>query len=103
MNSRPFSLLIIGFLLVFIGWLISTKVLPALQQGTPPDIREEFTKRDEAPPPPVAWELFWNDKPIGTSVSQAYSDEGEPAEFRSLVQLHQLSVNEVAREFLGVL
>jgi hypothetical protein len=82
------------------SWLVTTKIVPALQQGTPPDLRDEVAENKEAPPP-VAWELTWNGEPIGTTVSQAYTDDGEPAEFRSLVQLHDLAVKEVAQEFLG--
>lgn len=83
------------------GWLVTTKIVPALRQGTPPDLRDEFAGKENAPPAPVAWELTWNDEPIGSTVSQAYTDEGEPAEFRSLVQLRNLAVKEVAHEFLG--
>lgn len=101
MTSRPFTLLIVACWLVSMGWLVSTKILPALREGTPPDFRDEFVNQEKLPPPPVAWDLFWNDKPLGTSVSQAYTDDGEPAEFRSLVQLRQLAVKEVAQEFLG--
>ena len=101
MTSRPFIIFVVAFWLLSMGWLVTTKVLPALQQGTPPDINQEFAKKEEEPPPPVAWELTWNDKPIGTTVSQAYSDNGEPGEFRSLVQLRGLPVKEVAHEFLG--
>lgn len=101
MTSRPFTIFVVACWLLSMGWLVTTKVLPALRQGTPPDFTQEFAKKEEAPPPPVAWDLYWNEQPIGTSVSQAYSDDGEPAEFRSLVQLRQLAVKEVAREFLG--
>jgi len=101
MTSRPFTIFIVACWLVSMGWLVSTKIVPALQEGTPPDFRDEFAKKEEAPPPPVAWELTWNGEPIGTTVSQAYSNDGEPAEFRSLVQLRNLAVKEVAHEFLG--
>ena len=101
MTSRPFTIFIVAFWLLSMGWLVATKVLPTLRQGTPPDFSQEFAKKAEEAPPPVAWELTWNDEPIGTTVSQAYSDDGEPAEFRSLVQLRNLAVKEIAHEFLG--
>ena len=101
MTNRLYTFSIVAFWLVSMGWLIGTKVLPALRQGTPPDYRDEFVRSPQAPPPPVAWELFWNAKPIGTSVSQAYTEGGEPAEFRSLVQFRQVEISEVLREFLG--
>src|SRR3954471_23377066 len=98
MTQRLYTFGIVALWLIAMGWLVSTKVLPALQQGTPPDFRDEFAKKAEAPPPPVAWDLFWNDKPIGMAVSQAYSSDGEPAEFRSLVQFRQLAAHEVLHE-----
>lgn len=101
MTNRFYTFSIVAFWLLAMGWLIGTKVLPALQQGTPPDYRAEFVREAAGPPPPVAWELFWNEKPIGTSVSQAYTEAGEPAEFRSLVHFRQVAIGEVLREFLG--
>jgi hypothetical protein len=101
MTSRAFTIFVVAFWLLSMTWLVTTKIIPALQQGTPPDLRDEFTKDGDAPPPPVAWDLTWNGEPIGVTVSQAYTDDGEPAEFRSLVQLHNLPVKEVAHEFLG--
>lgn len=100
MTSRPFTVFVIAFWLISMGWLVSTKIIPALQQGTPPDLRDEVAANKEAPLP-VAWELTWNGEPIGTTVSQAFTDNGEPTEFRALVQLRNLAVKEVAHEFLG--
>jgi hypothetical protein len=103
MTSRLTTLAIVLFWLLSMTWLVATKVVPALQQGTPPDLRDEFARQQAAPPPPVAWNLYWNDQAIGYTVSQAFSDQDEPAEFRSVMQLEQIPVNEVAREFLGSL
>src|SRR5689334_2207688 len=101
MTSRAFTIFVVAFWLLSMTWLVKTKIGPALQYGTPPDLRDEFAEKGDAPPPPVAWDLTWNDEPIGVTVSQAYTDDGEPAEFRSLVQLRNLAVKEVAHEFLG--
>jgi hypothetical protein len=101
MSQRLYPIAIVAFWLLSMAWLISTKVLPAFQQGSPPDFRDEFAKKAEAAPPPVAWDLLWNEKSIGTAVSQAYSDDGEPAEFRSLVEFHDLAVRDVMHELLG--
>jgi len=101
-TTRLYAIGVVALWLLAMGWLFATKILPALTQGTPPDIREEFVREKEAPPPPVAWDLFWNDEPLGTTISQAYTDrEGEPAEFRSLVQIRQLEVQEFLNELLG--
>lgn len=83
------------------SWLAATKVLPALQQGSPPDYRDEFVA--ERKPPPVAWDLFWNEQPIGMTVSQAFLQEGEPSELRSIVQFEQLEIRAILREILGAL
>jgi hypothetical protein len=83
------------------SWLVGAKVLPALREGTPPDYRQEFVEKKATPPLPVAWDLYWNDKPVGQTFSQAFLADGEPSEVRSLVQFRNLAVREVARELLG--
>jgi len=96
-----YTFAVVAVWLISMAWLVTTKVVPALRQGTPPDYRDEFAKTKEAPPPPVAWDLFWNDKPIGMTVSRAYLAQGEPSEIRFLVQFENLEVREVLRELLG--
>jgi hypothetical protein len=101
MTSRLYTICVVAFWLVATGWLFTTKIWPALAQGTPPDYREEFAVKPAAPPPPVAWDLYWNEEQVGHTVSQAYASEGEPSEMRSVVEFKRLAVSEVARELLG--
>ena len=65
------------------GWLFATKILPALTQGTPPDIREEFVREKEAPPPPVAWDLFWNDEHSADQQLEAVASIATHMKFRA--------------------
>lgn len=100
-GSRFGPYFVIAFWLAAMGWLVSSKVLPALRQGEPPDYQQEFAAGPTEKVQPVAWNLFWNDQPIGFTISRAYSQEDSPSEIRSLVHFENLELGQVMREFLG--
>ncbi len=100
MLHRLYAPLILLLWLASMTWLATVKVLPALRAGTPPDYQDEFAQAKN--PPPVAWDLYWNDKPVGTTVSRATMSEGVPSDVRSLVRLENLKLREVLSEVLGM-
>lgn len=70
MIQRPFfTPVVVGFWLVTMGWLVGSKILPALAPGSPPGHQAFFTSAGKLVP--VAWTLECNNRPIGWAFTQA--------------------------------
>jgi hypothetical protein len=101
MNIRLYTLVVILFWAASAAWLFTAKILPALQRGNPPDYRQEFAASVEEKPLAVGWEMFWNRRPVGYIVSQAFGTRDEPDEIRSFVHFQKIGLQEVMRDLLG--
>ncbi len=85
------------------GWLVSTKLVPALTTGSPPDYQAMLPKTAVKNPEPVRWSIRWNGKEIGQAenkISRAFDGTGRIA---SLVQFEQLPVDQMVRDTMGIL
>jgi hypothetical protein len=101
MGNRAYIVFVILFWLATMSWLAVEKVLPPLAGGKAPDYRAPLA---EAPknPPPVAWRLVWDDRPIGHAMTGVFPAEHGGAEMRSVVQFERLDVKRLLEQLLGV-
>ena len=88
---------------VSMGWLISTKVLPALTAGKPPQYEELLPKTTVSEPEPIRWSIRWNGNEIGwaeNKISRSFDGTGQ---IRSEVQFQQLPVDQMLQDVMGVI
>ncbi len=81
------------------SWLALDKLLPPLLGGQAPDYHSAVA---EAPlqPPPVAWRLIWEERPVGYAVTRVRPAH-HGAELRSLVHFEQLEVKRILQQLFG--
>lgn len=84
------------------GWLLSTKILPALTAGNPPDYGQ-ILPRTAKTPEPVKWSIRWNGRNIGWAENRITRSFDGTGRIVSEVQFEQLPVDEMVREFMGIL
>ncbi len=99
MASRWYATFVVCFWLASMSWLAASKLLPPLIGGRAPDYRTVLV---EAPkqPPPVAWRIIWEQRPVGYAVTRIRPSPGG-AEMRSLVHFEQLEVRRILEQLLG--
>lgn len=85
--------------LTSMSWLLTAKVLPTLRTGKPPDYAPRVSA--QSTPEPVVWRIAWNDRRIGTAVSQQ-SPRADGFAVRHVVQFDKLPVDKMLEEALGV-
>ncbi|MFM7137960.1 MAG: hypothetical protein ACKO1M_12970 [Planctomycetota bacterium] len=69
MLQRPiFTPVVIGFWCVTTAWLVSAKILPSWQSGSPPGQQALYASGSRLVP--VAWTVSCNDEPIGWALTQ---------------------------------
>jgi hypothetical protein len=70
MLQRPWLIPpIVAFWAVTMGWLVTAKILPSLQGGSPPGYQALFASGNRLVP--VAWTVLCNDGPVGWAISRA--------------------------------
>lgn len=84
----PFVVL---FWLATSGWLLVEKILPTLAPGTPPGQQSLYTSQGK----PVAWTVFWNDQPLGWSLSQSRRESDGGMEVESTLHFDRLPMDEI--------
>lgn len=89
--------------IVSTGWLFSTKILPALAAGTPPNYDQLLPKTAVTQPQPVKWTIRWNDREIGWAVNKITRSFDGSGKIESNVQFEQLPVDDMLRDLMGVL
>jgi hypothetical protein len=100
MGTRSYTAFVLLFWLAAMSWLAVEKVLPPLMGGKAPDYRAPLA---EAPkhPPPVAWRLEWDDRPIGHAITRVRPAADGGAEMRSVVRFDDLDVKKLLEQLLG--
>ncbi len=88
------------FWLASMSWLVSTKILPPLLAGTPPETHPTLPDAGEDFAP-VAWRLEWHGRPIGWAVTKAARRPDGTGEVQSFVQFEQLPVRDILGQLLG--
>jgi hypothetical protein len=95
MTSRWYNILVALFWLATMTWLTVEKIIPPLLRGDPPDYGN-LVALDEPAPAPVAWRMFWDDRPIGEAVGQTRRGDDGMSEITSRVRLDNLPLAQLA-------
>lgn len=88
------------FWLASMSWLVSTKVLPPLLAGTPPEAHPSLPS-DGDDFSPVGWQLDWHGRPIGWSVTKAVRRHDGAGEVLTVLEFENLPAREMLGQILG--
>ncbi|MGE0757484.1 MAG: hypothetical protein AB7O38_10705 [Pirellulaceae bacterium] len=102
MASRIYPWFVLLFWTVMMSWLIGSKVLPPMLGGDPPDYHAYLTA-SSAKSPPVCWRISWNDRRIGTAMSQVTQRFGGGVSLRQVVHFERMPISAMVSEGLGLL
>lgn len=94
MYSRWFSIAVIMFWTVTMGWLFQRKILPPLVVGDPPSYRTILADREQAEKP-AGWMIYLDNQPLGWATSRPRLLDNGVTEFRSRVHLKRLPLEEI--------
>jgi len=84
------------------GWLVMSKVLPAMLEGDPPDYSPVVDKED-AIPLPVCWRIESGDEEIGWAMTRTRRRDDGTVDVRSVVQFERLPMRQIVSEMLGTI
>lgn len=93
MQSRWFNIAVVTLWLTTMGWLVCTKILPALLVGEPPSRRTILEAQRGTPP--VGWDLAWNGKRLGWALNLTDPQPGDLTEIRSRVHFDYLPLRDL--------
>jgi len=85
------------------GWLLSTKVLPTLTNGQPPDYGDMLPMTEVVNPDPVRWSIRWNAKEIGWAENKITRSMDGTGRIQSEVRFEELPVDQMLQDLLGVM
>lgn len=98
-HVRGYAIFIWVGWIFFTSWLVTTKIVPPLLQGEPPEYIDEFSsglgKRT------TGWKLSWGEKSIGETITLSSKSNDHPLEIRSATTIRGLSLGDVLSEVLG--
>ncbi len=101
MCSRWFNVAVVALWVATMSWLVTSKVLPSILVGEPPNYRTivEAQRKD----PAVAWAMAWNEQPIGWALNTNTPLPHGLTEFRSQVHFDDIPFEQIAglRGLLG--
>lgn len=103
MSSRGYNLVLFGFWLVTMGWLLSEHVLPPLMRGDPPDFQRMVAQVDGEPKPPVRWRMLLNDQPVGRAKGITHRDGSGVVRIEHQARIEELPVREIAPRWMAPL
>jgi len=102
MFQRPiFTPIVICLWCVTVGWLATAKILPTLQQGSPPGQLAVVTTTSGFAP--VAWTVSCNERPIGWALMQASAAAGGGAIVDSRLHFERLPWNVLLPDWVSTL
>ena len=85
------------------GWLLSTKIMPALSAGKPPAYGELLPRTAVTDPEPVRWAIRWDGQEIGWAENKISRSSDGTGQILNEVQFVQLPVEEMLKDVLGVM
>lgn len=103
MPSRTYWMPALVLWFASMGWLLSTKVLPTLTNGQPPDYGDMLPKTEVVNPDPVRWSIRWNSKEIGWAENKITRSLDGTGRIRSEVRFDELPVDQMLQDLLGVI
>jgi len=83
------------------GWLVMTKILPALQSGPPPGY--EAAVDSDVAPAPVGWTVEWNERPVGWALTQFERSSSGGLTVSTRLRLDRLPVRELVPGWITAL
>jgi hypothetical protein len=98
--ARIYPWLVLVFWGATMSWLVASKVLPPLLGGQPPDYSVRLPSQEQNPDP-IGWRITWNDRRIGTAVSQPVRRADGGISLRQLVHFDRLPLNAMLAEGFG--
>ena len=102
MESRWYHATVVVFWLASLGWLVTTKILPAVRGGQPP-VYADLLVGAEAEEETVCWTIFWQERQVGWARNMVTHHRGGTAEVQSTTQFDRLPVTQMVREMFGPL
>jgi len=84
---------IILFWCVTTTWLVVAKILPALLPGSPPGYQALYASNNRLIP--VAWNVLWQDRPIGWAVSDSQRGANGEVTVETLLHFDSLPLDEL--------
>lgn len=103
MPSRTYWIPALILWFASMGWLVSTKILPALSAGNPPDYGQLLPNTAVRDPEPIRWSIRWNGKNIGWAENKITRSFDGTGRIVNEVNFEQLPVDEMLRDVMGVL
>ena len=85
MPIRFYQITVICFWLSTATWLVSTKLIPALRRGNPPNHHAASVAK-LAGIPPVIWDMKWNFHPVGWAANKIIKNHSGQIEVLSRLQ-----------------
>ena len=100
MGNWLYRFIVIGFWVVAMGWLVTTKILPPFLSGTAPDY-SQILPSEAKTEPIVHWDILWNETPIGSASTEVVRHEDGTGVISNHVLFEKLAVGDLMRQFLG--
>lgn len=88
-----FTPFVIGFWLVTSGWLVTAKILPAWQPGSPPGHQGFYGTGGRLVP--VGWTVQWNGNPLGWAVTESVRAADDGLSVQSRLHFERLPIEQV--------
>ncbi len=99
MGTRFYNVVVVGFWLATMSWLLVDKLWPTLRVGDPPNFHSILKAQEgEAA---NHWAIYWNDKLTGWSVGDVSQQPGGIRELHSRVFIADLPLDELVPRWLG--
>ena len=98
MYPRWFNVAVVALWLATMSWLVTTKVVPSLLVGEPPNYTTILSA--QRADPPVGWVMDWDDRRLGWAVSMTSAIPGGLTEVRSRVHFDHLPLDEMVPDWL---
>lgn len=99
MFSRWYSVAVILFWLATTGWLVKEKILPPLLVGEPPSYRTILAAENSTEP--IAWEIHFNGKRLGGTVTRTLRMPDGISQFKTKVLLKELPLSELTPAWIS--
>jgi hypothetical protein len=97
MGNRIFVGVVVLLWTGTMSWLMVARILPPFFQGEPPGHGVAMAEE------PVCWQIEYRGRPVGYAVSQAIAGDLGTTEIHSRVLLEDISIRELAPQWMGSL
>ncbi|MFM8283178.1 MAG: hypothetical protein ACKOCW_06425 [Planctomycetaceae bacterium] len=99
MPRSLFTPLVVVFWCLATGWLVADKILPTFRSRPPTGAH--IAVADDGTVPPVAWTVAWDERPVGTAVSEAHRPPEGGLVIDSRMKLRRLPLTDLVPPWLA--